>query len=540
MYEHSMMAGRRNKYSPPEEERLLGDRVAQSSRSFRIKTSTPRRWTILVIAALISLLGGAVYSVIGYEEPMRAMASVVRDAPDQPEVISRSSTKVAYPPRACNSVGNGYQCFEDISHYWGQYSPYFSLADEGISSAVPSDCDVTFVQVLSRHGARFPTASKSAKYKALIQEIQANATSFKGKAAFLRSYNYTLGSDDLTAFGKLQMVNSGIKFYDRYAELARNNTPFVRSSGSSRVIESGQKFIAGFQKTKQHDKGASQAAAPKISVIISEDAGSNNTLNHNTCPQFEDSELGDDVADNYTSIFLPPIITRLESFLPGVSLSSDSALYLMDMCAFDTVSKSADGSTKSPFCAFFTDEEWTHYNYYYSLSKYYGYGAGNPLGPTQGVGFVNELIARLTRSPVHDHTTTNSTLDAPGAASFPLGKSIYADFTHDNGMIPIFFALGLYNDTAPLPRTHAESAAKADGFSAAWTVPFGARAYIEMMQCSSQGKGAQEPLVRVLVNDRVVPLHGCDVDELGRCRRDDFIKGLSFAKDGGNWGSCYA
>ncbi|KAJ6164026.1 Phytase [Penicillium chermesinum] len=336
------------------------------------------------------------------------------------------------------------------------------------------------------------------------------------------------------------MVNSGTKFYERYAKLARKHTPFIRSSGSSRVIESGQKFIQGFQQTKQNDKDASPASTPRIGVIISEDTDSNNTLNHNSCPAFEASKLGDDIADSYLSIFIPPIAKHLETLLPGVTITPEFALYLMDMCPFDTISISAEGSTRSPFCAFFSDNEWSHYNYYYSLSKYYGYGAGNPLGPTQGVGFVNELIARLTQTPVHDHTTTNSTLDAPGTASFPLNYSIYADFTHDNGLIPIFFALGLYNGTGPLPRKHAVSAAKADGFSAAWTVPFAARAYIEMMQCSSHRKEDQEPLVRVLVNDRVVPLHGCDVDELGRCRKDDFIKGLSFAREGGHWSTCYA
>jgi 3-phytase len=96
--------------------------------------------------------------------------------------------------------------------------------------------------------------------------------------------------------------------------------------------------------------------------------------------------------------------------------------------------------------------------------------------------------------------------------------------------------MGLYNGTAPLPQDHIQSEVQADGYSAAWTVPFAARAYIEMMQCSCSA----EPLVRVLVNDRVVPLHGCNADKLGRCRRSDFVRALSFARSGGDWASCYA
>jgi len=66
------------------------------------------------------------------------------------------------------------------------------------------------------------------------------------------------------------------------------------------------------------------------------------------------------------------------------------------------------------------------------------------------VGFTNELIARLTNQPVDDHTTTNSTLDSSNT-TFPIGRKLYADFTHDNDMTAIFAAIGLFNSTAPLP-----------------------------------------------------------------------------------------
>ncbi|KAJ5175171.1 Histidine phosphatase superfamily clade-2 [Penicillium canariense] len=494
------MAGYRNRLrNDGEEEGLLGDHVDGQS-SPKSKTISSYRWTLVSITVLLgAVIWITVYLVTG--------------------------------------INGGYQCFADISHRWGQYSPYFSLADASISDAVPEKCDLIFVQVLHRHGARYPTASKSKQYKALVETIQANATAFRGKTAFLHSYNYTLGSDDLTPFGERQMISSGIKFYERYEALTRDHVPFIRSSGSSRVVASGQNFIQGFQQTKTQDRAADRnQISPTINVVISEDSGSNNTLNHNTCPDFEASELGDEVTANYTAIIAPPIVHRLQSSLPGVTLSNNDVTYLMDMCAFDTVSSTSDGSIVSAFCDLFTEAEWTQYNYLQSLSKYYGYGAGSALGPTQGVGFVNELIARMTHAPVHDATTTNHTLDAPGASTFPVNRTLYADFTHDNGMIPIFFALGLYNGTAPLPRDHVQAASRADGYSAAWTVPFGARAYIEMMQCGGQA----EPLVRVLVNDRVVPLHGCAVDELGRCYRGDFVRGLSFAQSGGDWSSCNA
>lgn len=75
------------------------------------------------------------------------------------QFICSSSSAIKHP-RSCDSVLQGYQCEPEISHYWGQYSPFYSVPSE-ISADVPRGCSVTFAQVLSRHGARDPTVSLS-------------------------------------------------------------------------------------------------------------------------------------------------------------------------------------------------------------------------------------------------------------------------------------------------------------------------------------------------------------------------------------------
>lgn len=103
-------------------------------------------------------------------------------------------------------------------------------------------------------------------------------------------------------------------------------------------------------------------------------------------------------------------------------------------------------------------------------------------------------------------------------------------------MTAIFSAMGLYESTSPLSNTSMESIAQTNGYSASWTVPFAARAYFEKMTCA----GEDEELVRVVVNDRVLPLATCEGDVLGRCTLRKFIKSLSFAAEGGNWDECLA
>nr|OQO20260.1 hypothetical protein B0A51_13704 [Rachicladosporium sp. CCFEE 5018] len=447
----------------------------------------------------------------------------------------------AYPhrPAACDTVFAGYQCQPEISHYWGQYSPFFSVPSD-ISADIPPHCSVTFASVLSRHGARDPTASKTVAYNATIQQIHQSVRNYTGAYAFLANYSYTLGADQLTLFGENEMINSGVKFYDRYEELASKLTPFIRSSGEARVVESAQNWTQGFHAAKVSDRGArphGDSAYPYSILAISEDAGVNNTLNHGLCTVFEDGPDGDIAAaaqKTWSNIFAAPIRKRLNADL-GANLTITQTIYMMDLCPFNTVA-SPTGAI-SPFCALFTEQEWHQYGYYESLNKYYGYSQGNPLGPTQGVGYVNELIARLTNRPVVDHTSTNSTLDS-NPSTFPLGRKLYADFSHDNDMTAIFSALGLYNtSTTPmLPNTTVVEAEQAGGYSAAWTVPFAARAYFEKLQC----RGEREEYVRVIVNDRVQALEQCDGDRYGRCKLSKFVDSLGFARSGGNWAQCFA
>ena len=112
---------------------------------------------------------------------------------------------------------------------------------------------------------------------------------------------------------------------------------------------------------------------------------------------------------------------------------------------------------------------------------------------------------------------------------------MYADFSHDNDMTTIFAAIGLYNETRPLSNTTVESTDQTDGFSAAWTVPFAARLYVEKLQC----RGEREEFVRFIVNDRVLPLEFCHGDKCGRCTLSNFVDSQSFAKSGGHWDQCF-
>ena len=341
----------------------------------------------------------------------------------------------AQPLWDCNSINEGYQCHPEVSHYWGQYSPYFSVPSD-IPDSVPSPCEITSVQVLSRHGARDPTRSKTVLYSSLIKNLHASVTSFTGKYDFLKDYQYTLGADQLTPLGRKHMIDSGIKFYNRYGDLAASSVPFIRASGQQRVVDSANLFVQGLHEAcvnDTHKVGAKCETWPYPYVELSEAPDAHNPLNHALCDNFErehEEGLTDIGRDIYRDIFTTPITARLNKDLPGAGLENDDTIMIMDLCPFETVASPTDHF--SPFCSLFTQEEWQQYDYYETLGKYYSFASYDHLGPTQGVAFTNELIARLTGQPVKDRTSVNDTLDSD-PKTFPLGDDwrIYADFSHD-------------------------------------------------------------------------------------------------------------
>ncbi|KAF4487915.1 3-phytase A [Fusarium agapanthi] len=409
-------------------------------------------------------------------------------------------------PSGCEYDGS---C-NDISKLWGQYSSYFSVPSE-IDSSTQDDCEVTIGIALSRHGARYPTAGKTTVYSATIARLQKSVTNYGKGYEWLKDYEYNLGSEDLTDFGQDQMIDSGKAFYERYIGLAEKTEPFIRASRSDRVIMSSHNFTQGFYASR----GESGDGYTDDILVIPEEPDINNTLSHGTCSSFEDNdEIGDNSAQTaWGNKFLPPIRDRLNRNLHKAKLSLQETIYLMDLCPFNTVN-TPDGVGQSRFCDLFSTEDWRSYDYYMTLGKYYEYGNGNAMGPTQGVGYVNELVSRLTRKPVNDHTTTNRTLDA-NPETFPLDRALYADFSHDNTMVSIFSAMGLYNSTSKLPKHHIVPAIRAHGYSSAWVVPFAARMYVEKLECGATNEEKGEEYVRVLINDRVMEMESCGGDEAG-------------------------
>ncbi|KAJ3329411.1 hypothetical protein HDU76_007962 [Blyttiomyces sp. JEL0837] len=474
----------------------------------------------------------------------------------------------------------------DIFHNLGPYSTRYTNVQQTTDDiAVPSGCKIAIANTLERHGARRMTASALKRSSTSLTKLQAalksinsaNLTLLNPALVNLTNIKVATETDLLIPYGAMQAYLSGVSKRSLYPHFTNL---FTRSSGAPRVILTSQFFLQGFQNlpfpSGPFPNSSSltniQSTLPVPEVIISEDNGFNNTLDVSSCTDYENLPSGSKPVDIATGQYLnstiavtilPKLVNALK--LAGgdsgliTKLAAADVINIMDFCAFETLGRGSvvDGvfgldtvTGVSAFCLAFDLDDWKLYEYYYDVSKFYTSGYGNDkYYKALGHGYLRELISRLTEQPVNliPPGSLNTTLDANGASTFPLGSpKIFADFSHDNNIVPILSSLGLFNDPNPLS-TSANTSSIPHKFITSQLVPFGGNVLFERIDCSgNDNQSAQH--VRIVVNGIVQ-----DVDEnwcpgmnglvaigKGICPLTKFLEGLKWVDGTGVWDVCNA
>ncbi|KAI5121934.1 hypothetical protein M0805_000263 [Coniferiporia weirii] len=464
-------------------------------------------------------------SVVGFAGPTPTgdEAEVIATATSVPKVTD------AFPLLNPSTFDN--KSSFDVLRTWGNLSPMFSVDSLGLPDAnmlIPDGCELEQVHLVHRHGARYPTSGSSpAQLAAKLHNATVTGAGFtaKNQLSFLNTWTYRLGAEILTPFGREQLFDMGVGFRVKYGGLLKNLTslPVFRTTSENRMVASALNFAAGFF-------GIPDYTTDYLQVIGIESDGFNNTLApFDTCLNGNNAAiggLGGTMSDKWAQVYLQDALTRIQSMIDGVNLTISDVLAMQTTCAYETV---AFGT--SAFCDLFTQEEFEGFEYSFDLSFWYGNGPGNPTSAAQGIGYVQELVSRLTRTPITEHnSTTNSTITG-NSATFPLDQSIYVDATHDAVISAIIVALNFTTLAAngPLPTDHIP---ENQTYFVSQIAPFASMLVGQVISCPSKSIDditTSSSFFRWLLNDAVVPLTGvagCPDDKDGLCPLETFIPAM--------------
>jgi hypothetical protein len=411
----------------------------------------------------------------------------------------------------------------DVLARQGNLSPWQSVDSFGLPDAsplAPKGCEVKQVHLVHRHGARYPTSDGGTAAFAARLNAVANSTGFSasGDLGFLNTWTYKLGAEILTPFGRSQVFELGVGFRVKYGNLLKDLTdlPVFRTTSEERMLDSALHFAAGFFGVQTYQQDYHQ-------LIMIENPGQNNTLApFSNCNNSNNAveAFGSIQATKWAQIYLQPTLKRLSPLIKGYNLTSTDLIAMQQLCAYETVALGF-----SEFCDVFTEDEWESYEYFIDLQFWYGSGPGNPATSAQGIGYVQELVSRLTQTRI---TTFDSAVNASIVTSpvlFPLNQSIYVDVSHDTVMSTFFVAMNFtsLNANGPLPTDHIP---KDQTYFVNQIAPFASNLVGQVLSCPASSKPTH---IRWILNDGVLPLtgiKGCKPDNDGLCELDTFIASM--------------
>jgi hypothetical protein len=188
---------------------------------------------------------------------------------------------------------------QSIFQMMGFLSPYFPSPGFGVDEyPLPEGAELVQVQMVSRHGARYPTSNSGVEK--FGKKIGDASGKFKanGALAFLNNWTYQLGNNILVNRGREELFNSGILHNYMYGRLYNPNSKLiVRTTTQDRMLKSAENWMAGFF-------GLEWTNNATIEVII-EDNGFNNSLAGSlNCPNAYKMSSGDEARNTWIHKYL--------------------------------------------------------------------------------------------------------------------------------------------------------------------------------------------------------------------------------------------
>jgi len=189
--------------------------------------------------------------------------------------------------------------------------------------------------------------------------------------------------------------------------------------------------------------------------------------------------------EQFIPSFTKNALHRLRGYFPSdFNLTTSDVYAMLTMCPYEYATLG-----RSSFCAIFTEQEWRDFEYSLDMSFYGNFGFGAPSGRAQGIGYVQELAARLQSRLIYSsNSSINYTYD-DNTKEFPLHQPLYMDMSHDNVIISTLTALGVdYFKHGPHGMPGSIPHAVPRNFILSQVVPFGARLFSEIWTCPKDAK----------------------------------------------------
>ncbi|EQC41244.1 hypothetical protein SDRG_01219 [Saprolegnia diclina VS20] len=361
-------------------------------------------------------------------------------------------------------------------------TPYYSQA-EPFEIEAPAGCAPIHVNMVVRHGTRYPTAKVITKIASIAAKLQSLASPVP---EWLHTYDVEhefplareaelapAGVDELVGLGDRVRQKFGLGFQARYDETAY----LFEHTWKTRTAQSAQAFAHGF--FRGDEAAVAYQVAPK---------GRDVELRFfDNCPQFTAAVDNNSTAwSEYASFPASPSMqANVDEFrsalqLPSLTASDLDAAY--EACAFDV----AVHHRHDRWCSLFGVDLLESMEYYKDLKSYYKKSYGNPLAHEIAAPLLSSMLSGLA-----------DVRDRKGQ------RQGHFRFAHAETILPLSSLLGYKKGDRPLqaaalqPQRH---------FKSAVVSPFGANIAFVLYACENEA----DHVVQLQINEKQLPIPGLD------------------------------
>ncbi|TDZ14109.1 Acid phosphatase PHO12 [Colletotrichum orbiculare MAFF 240422] len=323
----------------------------------------------------------------------------------------------------------------------GANGPWYAGPNvNNVSSDVPENCYVDQAAYVLRHGSRYPDNGAYNGWVSMQNRFQSGNYTASGSLSFLPRWRTVLTNPssqiaNLSPTGYKEAHDLGYTLRTRYPDLYQEGDEFmVWANNYSRVIQTAKLFVQGYLGTNATVLG------DIVSVTSRGFPGGigDSLAPSDMCPAFEDTEGGDHVSE-WNSIYIPPILERLQSLIQGnLTLVPNDVSQISYLCGYE----SQITGRLSPWCDIFTDDEFLQYEYFQDLRYYYGVGPGTDVPSKMMTPYLGSLMDLFGEGP----SVTGKRADG---SSFQLPKLIMS-FLNDGQLNQLVTASGVFDDQEPL------------------------------------------------------------------------------------------
>ncbi|KAF9430468.1 PHOsphatase [Podila epigama] len=442
-----------------------------------------------------------------------------------------------------------------LRKHLGTKSPYpHEDRPLGVLHDIPEGYDLVQLQLLNRHGTRYPSTGKSKAFQLLADKLKPASSSVPG-LEWLQQWSShkkfpAEKGDLLAAMGDSDLYQIGHRLQNRYGDFLDRypydaNTFDIKSSAKPRCSQSGIAFSAGFFYGRYSDPHGHHRVGPVKRPLVQPvslstlPAGLDREIAVKyACPRWQQHVQGrpEVVLRQHKAFeerFIPSMAAEISQAFNGrvnVTVSDVSNIY--QLCGFEISMYSEDQtwcrllrpSILNPSLKKPDDRKnFLTLEILDDLDDYYNFGPGVPFNRHLGCVFGSTLLNTIGMALGDNSTTSTSsrnTFDVSGSDEdedeATLHRGVFR-FGHSETILFVSSFLGLYNQKGiSLTGNMTMDEYRHREFKSSEFSPFAANIAFEVYAPKVQRrrvqatKPHQEGLIRMLVNEKPMGIPTCD------------------------------